>query len=375
MAGNYSARSLFKLRSRNHNLTNIFKTGYRGIIIGPESGFSPPNGTGADHVSATPPGLVPDNRQYACHWAWTGTDSDTGFSPPTGAPLSSTTNYGCYFIDSTYGFATNDHAGVSPLATVATEDAIIRGVPCKALVLWVAAPNNTLRPAGYGRQLWRELQRAITADLSRLTIQQDMWLPDLTTLLSATRRRLTVFDVKSSSDFRYKVTLIYADSVDAAKYSVPVGTIGWEIIGDNVANGSLTFEEFFRVVLYNQCAPLDHSVSVPLQEWFGFRVYWKRGASYSDLTGGQLVVQIKRSTDSKYVTVWDQNSTTNAAYNALYPLSATGNTPDTDNRNIHMGVNGSKIQRIFRGIYGLYEEFPVTLKLANEDFWSGIPDE
>ena len=375
MAGNYSARSNFKLRSRNQNLTKHFATGYRGITMGPESGFSPPNGTGSEHVSAIPPGLVPDNRQYACHWAWSGTDTDTGFAPPTGAPLSSTLNYGCYFIDATYGFATNDHAGVSPLATVTTEDAVIRGVLCKALVLWVAAPNNTLRPAGYGRQLWRELQRATTADLSRLTIQQDMWLPDLTTLLSTTRRRLTVFDVKTSGDFRYLVTFIKANTADAAKYNVPVGTIGWEVVCDNNANGGLAFKEFYRVTLYPGCAALGFNVSVPLQEFFGFRVYWKRSSAYADETTGQFVLQIKRSSDAKWKTVWDQNSTTNSTYNALYPLSAIANTPASDNKNIHMGVNGNKIHRIFRGIYGLYEEFPVTLKLANEEFWSGLPDE
>ena len=284
--------------------------------------------------------------------------------------------YGCYFIDATYGFTTNDHAGVSPLATVTTEDAVVRGVSCKALVLWVAAPNNTLRTAGYGRQLWRELQRATTDDLSRMTIQQDVYLPDLSTPLSTSRRRLTIFDVKSLGDFRYLVTIIKADSTAAAKYGVPVGTIEWEIIGDNNANGGLTFEEFFRVTLYNQCAPLDHDVSIPLQEWFGFRVYWKRAASYADTTTGQFVVQIKRSTDTKWVTVWDQNATTNATYVALYHLTSLNySNPAANNRNIHMGANGSKIQRIFRGIYGNYETYPVDVLIANEEFWSGLPDE
>ena len=40
-----------------------------------------------------------------------------------------------------------------------------------------------------------------------------------------------------------------------------------------------------------------------------------------------------------------------------------------------MGVNGKRIQRIFSGIYGNYEEYPVTVKIANEKFWSGLPDE
>ena len=374
MSGNYTALSNLKIRSRNQNLTEHFATGYRGVTIGNEYGFIPTAGTGQEHVANG--GLVPNDRQYACHWAFTGTDTDTGFAPPTGAPLSVSLFYGCYFIDATYGFATNDHAGVSPLATVTTEDAVIRGVSCKALVLWVAAPNNTLRTAGYGRQLWRELHRATTDDLSRMTIQQDIWLPDLTTLLSTSRRRLTVFDVKTEGDLRYAVTFIKADSTDAAKYGVPVGTIGWEMIGDNNANGGLTYEEFFRVKLYNQCAPLDHSVSVPLLEWFGFRVYWKRAASYADTTTGQFVVQIKRSTDTKWVTVWDQNATTNATYVALYPLTSLNYpNPAANNRNIHMGVNGKRIQRIFRGIYGNYEEYPVTVKIANEKFWSGLPDE
>ena len=374
MSGNYSARSRLKLRSRNQNLTEHFATGYRGVAIGNEYSFGPPTaGTGQEHVANG--GLVPNDRKYACHWAFSGTDTDTGFDPPVGAPLSSSMFYGCYFIDATYGFSTNDHAGVSPLATVTTEDAVIRGVSCKALVLWTAAPNITLKPNGYGRQLWRELQRATTADLSRLTIQQDMRLPDLTTLLSTSHKKLTVFDVKTEGDMRYLVTFIKADSTDAAKYVVPVGTIGWEIICDNNANGGLSFEEFFRITLYPGCAALNFDIPVPLHEWFGFRVYWKRSASYADETTGQFVLQIKRSTDTKWITVWDQNATTNATYNNLYPASATGNTPDIDNRNIHMGVNGKKIHRIFRGIYGNYEEYPVTVKIANEEFWSGLPDE
>lgn len=374
MSGNYSARSRFKLRSRNRNLTKHFATGYRGVTIGDEYSFGPPDGTGQEHVSMGLGGIVPDDRQYACHWAWTGTDTDTGFGPPTGAPLSSSLFYGNYFIDATYGFVTNDHAGVSPLATVTTEDAVIRGVNCKALRLWVAAPNNTLRPNGYGRQLWRELQRATTADLSRLTVQQDFYFPDLNTLLSTSRKKLTFFDVKSEGDMRYVVTLIKADSTDAAKYGVALGTVGLEIICDNNANGGLTFEEFYRVTLYGNCAPLTEELIIPQQEWVGFRFSWKRAASYADETTGQFIVQMKKKTDSHYKTIWAQNATTNATYNALYPLS-THNTPATDNRNVHMGVNGKKIHRIFRGIYGNYEEYPVELKIANEEYWDGLPDE
>lgn len=372
MAGNYTARSRFKLRSRNQNLTEHFATGYRGVTIGNESNFLPAANSGSQHVVNG--GTIANNRQYTCDWAWTGTDTDTGFGPPTGSPLESTSKYGCYFIDGTVGFATNDHAGVSALATVGFEDAVIRGVSCKALRLHVAAPDNTIRPDGYGRQLWRMLQRATTTDISRMTIQQDFYLPDLNTLLSTTRRRLAIFDVKTTGDYRYLVSLIKADATDATKYSVPEGTIGWEIMGDNQTYGG-TYEEFFRVTLYNQCAPLTHSVSVPLEEWFGFRVYWKRSASFADLTGGQMVVQIKRSTDTKYITVWDQNSSTDAVYNDLYPGSGIRNVPVSDNRNIHMGVDGHKIQRIFRGIYGDYETYPVDVLIANEEFWDGLPDE
>ena len=40
-----------------------------------------------------------------------------------------------------------------------------------------------------------------------------------------------------------------------------------------------------------------------------------------------------------------------------------------------MGANTSKIQRVFRGIYGNYETYPVDVLIANEKFWSGLPDE
>ena len=42
----------------------------------------------------------------------------------------------------------------------------------------------------------------------------------------------------------------------------------WEIRGDNVANGGLAHEEFWRVK--NKTAP------VPIGEWFKFEVFWHR---------------------------------------------------------------------------------------------------
>ena len=92
MSGNYTALSNLKIRSRNQNLTEHFATGYRGVTIGNEYGFIPTAGTGQEHVANG--GLVPNDRQYACHWAFTGTDTDTGFAPPTGAPLSVSLFYG-----------------------------------------------------------------------------------------------------------------------------------------------------------------------------------------------------------------------------------------------------------------------------------------
>ena len=50
MAGNYTALSNFKLRSRNQNLTVHFATGYRGVTIGNEYSFGPTAGTGQEHV-------------------------------------------------------------------------------------------------------------------------------------------------------------------------------------------------------------------------------------------------------------------------------------------------------------------------------------
>lgn len=375
MSGNYPALSNFKIRSRNRNLTKYFATGYRGVTIGAESNFLPASGTGSLHVAQGGP--IPNDRQYTCDWAWTGTDSDTGFGPPTGSPLLATSKYGCYFIDMTYGFATNDHAGVSALATVGTEDAVIRGTSCKALVLSVAPPNNALITGGYGRQLWRVVQRAVTSDLPEICIQRDYYLPNLNTLLSSTRKRLTIFAVKAENDYRYDVTLIRADNTDAAKFGVAAGTIGVELIGDNNANGSISFEEFYRVTLYGNCAPLTETLTIPQQEWVSFRFIWKRAASYADATTGFFELQMRKATDTKFHTVWKQNATNNAIYNTLYPLSAILNTPDTDNRNVHMGVNGSRIQRIFSGIYGNYEDTGswVTVKIANEEFWDGIPDE
>jgi len=351
--------------------TEVFATGFDGVTINAPVNFIPSDGTGSYHVANGGP--IPNDRQYVCDFYLTGTDIDTGYPPPTMPPLSVTVRYGVWVIDHTYGFVTNDVPGVAGTATITYEDVVIQGQSARALTMWLTAPNLTIKPSGYGMQLWYALQRSATVDLPELSIQYDVLIPPLSTTLSSTHRRLTLFDVKTTGDYRYSVVFIRANSTEAVKFGVPEGTMGWEISGDSNANGPVTIETFYTVTLFKQCAPLSVDVTIPENQWISVRYYWKRAVNYADTTTGKFVFQMKRATDIDWVTVWEQNPDNNAAYNVLYPLSAAAlNTPDLDNRNIHMGANTNKIDRLFvAGIYGDTLAVPITLKIANVKIWTG----
>lgn len=351
-----------KLKS---NLNLLFATEFSGITLAAPSGFggggSP--GTGI-HVAGG--GTVPNYYNYYCDNSLLGTDTETGFAVPAAAPLYSSVKYGVYVIDWYDGFPSNDRAGVNVGHPIAVEDCVIDGIATKCLSITQKASAAPLHVDGYRKQAWYTLHRdvAVAADLPKLFIQYDLWLPDFIAagVFTVTNRRITIFDVKTSGDFRYTVNIIYANSSDAAQFGTTVGTLGFEIIGDNNANGGLPFDEFFRVKIFD--------VPVPQGEFFKIDYCWKRAASSADLLSGRFRLRYKKYGDSEYTTVWDQYPETNAAYAAEFGITSLSGVL---NRNIQMGVNLNKIQRMFiAGIYGKYEKVDVTIKVANVEIWDGL---
>lgn len=324
-------------------------------------------------------GTIPDGKNYTGNIKFVGTDSETNFPLPAGSPLfasdTATTQFGTYFIDFMDGFPTNDAAGLAASAATTYEQVTINGETTTAFVIDQTNPTAPIDYInGYRKQTWATCYRNISAvgfaDLPRLMIKYHMWINDLTGKFTTTNRKLAFFDCKTGSasqggDFRYFVGLVYADSANAAEYSVPVGTVGWEINADNNANSAspaLTAETFFNVKVFN--------VAVPQDQFFEANFYWKRGVDNADLTTGRFLFRIKLAGDRDYITVWDQNSVTNAAYVAAHPSLSPAN------RNIHMGERGNKFQRLFYfGAYGKYEQTNMKFKCAKLSFHGGLLDQ
>lgn len=319
-------------------------------------------------------GTIPAGRHYFGDIKFVGTDTETDFALPVGSPFYATvsTSFGIQFIDWIDGFASDDAAGFAGSASTDFEQVTIRGVTTTALVIDQKQPTaNIDNTNGYRKQTWAMFycDTALSNAFPRMLIRYDLWINDLTGKFSSTNRRVNICEMKTVTDHRYVITIIYADATDAAEFGVAVGTIGWEIISDNRAN-VLTAEEFFRYK--------NFTVPVPTEEFFKFEVYWQRPTSHADVTTGRLLVQYTLESDTEPTVVCDYHSVTNAAYNAMHPLAAVGNNPDTNNVNVHNGVdigtNNGKPQRIFFfGVYGKYERTNMMLKCANAEFWNGGP--
>lgn len=380
MAAIVSALGNTHVKRKNSNINLLFATNFNVSIDAPTNFHGLDNPASIFYVpTATYPariGTVPINRDFVCDNKLSGFDAETGFLIPSGEPLfaNSSIGYGIYCIDQQRGFPTNDRAGIDTTMPISIQDVVIRGKSTKALTLRTRATGAPifLNPVdggatrGFGQQLWymfhRNLAALGAADLPRLLIGYDLKLPDFNLLgiFNTTDRRLAIFDVKAENDFRYIVSIIYANAADASAFGVSPGTLGWEIVCDNNANGSLTFAEFFRVKVYD--------VPVPVADFFRIEFYFLRAASFADLTGGRFLVRYKKQNDINYTTVWDQHAATNATYNALR---------GTSNVNRGMGVNGAKIHRIFAsGQYGNYLNTSLDLEtqIANFQMFDGLID-
>lgn len=401
MSGNYTARSNFKTRSRNVNISEIFATKFGSpIALGTPTNFAPAIGTpGSKHVDnssivPTPPypGTVTNFWSYVCDIPLNGNDAETGFAKPTGAPLYASVKYGVYVIDYYTGFVTNDMAGINAIAPVALVPVTIRGVPTTALSLtFKAVPdavynasihNGTTGSNGFAQQIWYTVQRsfASSSELNPVGISFDFWVNNFTGKYAETRRRTTFFDCKSNTSahggsLRRACALIYANAADAAEFGVDVGTVGFEIIIDNDANytassGITIKEEFIRFKNY--------SITIPEESFFKFEAYWKFGSSYSDTTTGRFIVRI--DTGTGWQTVADVYSTNVAAYEADHALQVqfpTAGAPHAQ-RNIHHGILGDSekeiVDRIFIGQYSSRLNTDFTVMIANVSFKNGLTD-
>jgi hypothetical protein len=129
-----------------------------------------------------------------------------------------------------------------------------------------------------------------------------------------------VFEWKTTGDYRINAQVVNYGGV--APY--------WQITADNVANGGLPAQEFWRVT--------NQSVPVPIGQWFKFEVFWHRS----------------NGTDGR---VW-------MAVNGQKILDKFGP---------NIGVNGNPIDRIF--LTQLYTAATYPLEQWTDDIqiWSGFP--
>ena len=382
-----SCRSIAVRRSRNRNLSKYFATNYADVSMSAPNNFHGLDNP-ASSIYVANGGTVPNDRNFVCDIPFTGTDSETGFSTPTGSPMYATVLYGAYVIDYYNGFPTSNMAGVAAVAPITFKDVVVEGQATKALSIKLLAVDSATYNAashsgGYRQQVWATLYRdvAVASDFTALGFSCYVWINYLTGKLSVNNRRVTFVDMKNGhatlgGALRRSLTIIMANSADAAEFGVPVGTVGWETIIDNFANytDGLTQEEFIR--------HKNFTVPVPQGEFFEIDFSFKKSASYSDLETGRFIVRIRTQYSSAWQTVADLYSTTVSAYETAHPLQClfpTAGKPHAQ-RNIHHSVRAAgtadddMLQRIFFGQYSKRENTDFEIMFAKPRFYSGIRD-
>jgi hypothetical protein len=128
-----------------------------------------------------------------------------------------------------------------------------------------------------------------------------------------------VFEWKTTGDYRVISQIV--------TYG---GTPYWQITADNVANGGLTYQQFWRVE--NRTAP------VPIGQWFKFEVFWHRSAG----------------SDGR---VW----------------MAVNGEKLVDNFGPNIGVNGNPIERIFLTQLYTAATYPIEQWTDDVQIWSAFP--
>jgi len=389
MNGNITNSTNLKLRSKNDNISTIFSSNYAGISMS-----APTNFAGLDNpaslIYVANGGTVPNDRNFVCDIPFTGTDTETGYGPPTGSPMYATGLYGAYVIDYYNGFATSNMAGVSAICPITFKDVTIEGQATKALSIKFLAVadatyNHATHTAGYRQQAWGNIRRSLSSgtDFESFGFNCFVWVNNLSDKFSTAKRRATIVDMKNGHStlggaLRHVLTIISANSADSSEFGpgVPVGTLGWEVIIDNNANytDGLTPEEFIRYTTY--------TVPVPQEQWFELDFAFKKSASYSDLTTGRFTIKIRLQNTTEWLTIADLYSTTVAQYEIAHPLQClfpTAGAPHAQ-RNIHHsvrtpdGASDDRLQRIFFGQYSNRLNTDFEIMFAKPRFYGGIRD-
>jgi hypothetical protein len=156
------------------------------------------------------------------------------------------------------------------------------------------------------------------------------WLklqPDLLERMTPQNWRM-VFEWKTGGDYRVKVEIVSWEG--GCRGVKPNGPLYWQIRGDNVANGGLPYQGFWKV---ENC-----SHPVPVDEWFKFEIFWHR----SHLSDGR---------------VW----------------MAVNGQVIFDRYEPNIGVSNAPIDRIM--MPNLYSDtpYPVDHWIDDVEIWSGFP--
>ena len=142
------------------------------------------------------------------------------------------------------------------------------------------------------------------------------------------------FEFKTAGDFRI-ASYIHTDSR---------GSPYWLTHGDNVANGGLSYQEFW--------SQSSHSVAVPQGQWFHLELFWHRSGHF-DVNGGRFWEAVNGQT------LVDES-------NATYPTHNTS----------MMGVNNAPVNRIMIAqVYsgGRFDQKPAFQWVTDLQIWDSIP--
>lgn len=157
--------------------------------------------------------------------------------------------------------------------------------------------------------------------------------PDLVQKMGPNAWRV-FFEFKTAGDFRV-ASYIYTDSR---------GRPYWFTHGDNVANGGLSYQEFW--------AQRNESVPVPQGQWFHLELFWHRSGKLG-VNGGRFWEAVNGQT------LVDESDATDPAHNTSM-----------------MGVNHAPVNRIMIAqVYsgGRFDQKPAYQWVTDLQIWDGVP--
>lgn len=337
----------------------------------------------------------PDTFAGGSVWRhFSGSDVATGFDladiaalplgcEPPGGGITGNGGFGFYLTNGVPpgGYSPQDINGVNAIFPVTQSTRVLRGVNLNTVKIRC---TNTGAASGFLTQGWcaiyRNLSKASIADLSEMCIEFYMVLPNLPNLFDTTNRYCAIVDLKAGSgsggEDRALLGVMMSNGGQPHGGSwrdedaVDPGTLMFYAQGDNRANLSpdITAEEYYRIK--------NPDVTVPIGEPFHIRLYRKRGLSYADRDTHRLRVELTKQDGSHYV-LFDIHKQSLAEWSARYPYqSPLGASPagGWPARNIGMGPNGYKLQRILTGMYfGGKANQDVEVEIGALRLWDAYP--